>query len=259
MLYALLSPAKRQDFDTPIADITPTQPLFKSQIATLLEQLRQYSPAQLKKLMSLSDALTDLNHQRIAEFDHQHFTPENARPALQAFQGDAFRSLNISDFSAKDWQFAQQHLGILSGLYGLLRPQDLIQPYRLEMKIPLKTTDADNLYQFWDTLLAEAINQQLTAAPADTTIINLASNEYSQAVNRGLLGFQMVDVQFKEFKNGQYKVVAVVAKRARGAMARFIIKHQLKSTKQLQSFDESGYAFNADLSSANQLVFTRAL
>lgn len=249
-MLLLLSPAKSQNFDTP-APITGTQPLLKKEITLLAQELKHYSTGQLAELMNLSDKLAVLNHQRYQQFS-DHFNEDNAKPCAFAFQGDAYKGLDIDTLNREQWQFLQQHLIILSGLYGLLRPLDLIQPYRLEMKTALRNNQGKDLYQFWGDTLAKQINHIET-----DIIVNLASNEYFKAVSTPTLKADVITCQFKERKNGDYKMIGIYAKRARGLMTRFIAQKQLTNIDDIKNFDLENYAFNNKLSSEKTWVFTR--
>jgi cytoplasmic iron level regulating protein YaaA (DUF328/UPF0246 family) len=207
--------------------------------------------------MDLSEALAKLNTDRYKAWTPE-FTHENARPAVLAFNGDVYEGLNAQSLKPKDLQWAQDHVAILSGLYGVLRPLDLMQPYRLEMGTSLKHGKNNNLYQFWGSQIADYLNQQL-APHKDPVIVNLASQEYFKSVDRKVLQARVVECVFQDFKNGQYKIISFFAKRARGLMARFAIEHKVKTTEQLKAFNLEAYAFAADISQPDTLVFRRQL
>ena len=207
--------------------------------------------------MDLSEALSTLNADRYKAWSPQ-FSEKNARPAVLAFNGDVYEGLDAKTLKPKEFQWAQEHLAILSGLYGVLRPLDLIQPYRLEMGTSLKHGKASNLYQFWGTQIADYLNQQLSKHK-DPVVVNLASQEYFKSVDRKVLQARVVECVFQDFKNGQYKIISFFAKRARGLMARFAIEHKVKTTEQLKAFNSEAYAFAADISQPDTLVFRRQL
>jgi cytoplasmic iron level regulating protein YaaA (DUF328/UPF0246 family) len=256
MLF-LLSPAKSLDFDTPPADVPHTQPLFVPQTAELIDILRQKSPQDIASLMSLSDALAGLNVGRYAAWSPK-FTSQNAKQAVLAFNGDVYDGLDAKTLSADQLAWAQDHVCILSGLYGVLRPLDYMQAYRLEMGTKLVNARGKDLYQFWGRQIADYLNTRL---PRDKTpvVINLASQEYFKAVDKKTLKARVVECVFEDFKGGQYKIISFYAKRARGLMARFAITHGLNLPEQLKGFDLDGYAFAPASSSADRLVFRRQL
>ncbi len=256
MLF-LLSPAKSLDYESPRPSVTASQPQFVAQSAELIATLKKKTPKQIAELMDLSEALAKLNTDRYKAWTPE-FTHENARPAVLAFNGDVYEGLNAQSLKPKDLQWAQDHVAILSGLYGVLRPLDLMQPYRLEMGTSLKHGKNNNLYQFWGSQIADYLNQQL-AAHKDPVVVNLASQEYFKSVDRKVLQARVVECVFQDFKNGQYKIISFFAKRARGLMARFAIEHKVKTTEQLKAFNSEAYAFAADISQPDTLVFRRQL
>ena len=256
MLF-LLSPAKSLDYESPLPSVTASQPQFVAQSAELIATLKKKTPKQIAELMDLSEALAKLNTDRYKAWTPE-FTHENARPAVLAFNGDVYEGLNAQSLTPKDLQWAQDHVAILSGLYGVLRPLDLMQPYRLEMGTSLKHGKNNNLYQFWGSQIADYLNQQL-APHKDPVIVNLASQEYFKSVDRKVLQARVVECVFQDFKNGQYKIISFFAKRARGLMARFAIEHKVKTTEQLKAFNSEAYAFAADISQPDTLVFRRQL
>lgn len=255
-MLLLISPAKTLDFVTPSPSIEFTQPDFLKQSRQLIKELRHLSAVDISTLMGISDKLGELNFQRFASW-HTPFTEKNAKQALFAFQGDVYTGMMAEHFSAEDIEFAQQHLRILSGLYGLLRPLDLIQPYRLEMGTRFAHARGKNLYDFWDEVITCAINDQLRALKSHT-LINLASNEYFSAVKPGLLNAEIITPIFKDQKNGQYKIISFFAKKARGLMSAYIIQNRITEPEAIKQFDIAGYCFNAKLSSKRDWVFTRA-
>lgn len=255
MLF-LLSPAKSLDYETPVGDMPATRPQFVEQSAALIGVLRQKSPQQIAELMHLSDALAALNVARYQAWSSR-FTVRNSKPAVLAFNGDVYEGLNAKTLPPKDLAWAQDHLCILSGLYGVLRPLDRLQPYRLEMGTALATPRGKNLYQFWGAQISEYLNTRLAA---DTTpvVINLASQEYFKAVDRKVLKARVIDCVFEELRHGQYKVISFMAKRARGLMARFATTHRIATPGKLQAFNLEGYAYDAAASRPERLVFRRA-
>lgn len=255
-MIIVLSPAKKQDFLTTHPDISTSKPQMLSDIKLLVKELQTYSPLKLKKLMSVSDKLAQLNFERYQDFKPSSFTLSNSKQAAFAFQGDVYQGLMINDFTAKQRAFAQDHLLILSGLYGYLRPLDLIQPYRLEMKTALKNSRGANLYEFWGNKITKAINSAL-ASHKNKLLINLASNEYFKAIQPNDIDGKLINIHFKEYKNGAYKVIGIHAKRARGLMARFIMKNSIDSLARIKKFTDNDYRFNTTLSTDDTLVFTR--
>lgn len=254
-MLIVVSPAKTLDFDTPpvISDFTQPQLLAESEL--LIERARQLSPADIGQLMKISDKLAGLNAARFADWQ-PNFTPDNAKQALLAFKGDVYTGLDAESLDAKNFEFAQQHLRILSGLYGLLRPLDLMQAYRLEMGTKLDNVRGKDLYQFWGDIITDQLNIALEEQ-GDNVLINLASNEYFKAVKPKSLSGQIITPVFKDCKNGQYKIISFYAKKARGLMARYIIQNQLTEVSQLTSFDTDGYYFVEAESTATELMFKR--
>ena len=254
MLF-LLSPAKSLDFETPAEQVPHSEPLFVKQSTELIKVLKAKSPQDVASLMGLSDALAQLNVARYQAWKPK-FTEKNSKQAVLAFNGDVYDGLDAKTLKVKDLDWAQENVCILSGLYGVLRPLDLMQPYRLEMGTALKHGKANNLYQFWGAQIAAHLNQQLSASK-DPVIVNLASQEYFKAVDRKALQARVIECVFQDFKNGQYKIISFFAKRARGLMARYAIQHQLKTPQALQAFNSEGYCFTPDASNENTLVFRR--
>ena len=255
MLF-LLSPAKSLDYDSPLpAGLPHSQPQFIPDAARLIDVLRTRSPQDIASLMSISDALAALNVARYGAWSPR-FTQENARQAVMAFNGDVYEGLQAATLSLPDLDWAQQHLAILSGLYGVLRPLDLMQPYRLEMGTRLATDAGANLYQFWGARIAEHLNRQL-ADDTDPVVVNLASQEYFKAVDRKALSARVVECVFEDGKGGAYKIISFYAKRARGLMARYATLGRVEQVEQLQRFDLEGYAFAPAASSADRYVFRR--
>ena len=254
-MLMVISPAKTLDFTSTPATQRYTQPAHLEHAQLLIGQLRELTPAQIAELMSLSDPLAGLNAARYASWQ-QPFTPENARQALLAFKGDVYTGLHAEDFSDADFDFAQQHLRMLSGLYGVLRPLDLMQPYRLEMGTKLANARGKDLYAFWGERITGWLNQAL-AEQGDSVLLNLASNEYFSAVKRKTLQARIIDTEFRDLKNGQYKIISFYAKKARGLMARYVIKNRIRDPQALQQFDLQGYRYCAEQSGVDKLVFLR--
>ena len=254
-MLIVLSPAKTLDFDTPAPLRRHTQPQFLAQSQVLNQVLREYDPTALGKLMRISPELAQLNVLR-----NQHWAPpfaaDNAKQALFAFRGDVYTGLDADSLTAEDLAWAQQHLRILSGLYGLLRPLDLMQPYRLEMGTKLPNPAGKDLYAFWGAQLTQALNKAL-AAQGDRVLVNLASEEYFSAVKPAVLDGDIVTPVFKDYKNGVYKIISFFAKKARGRMAAWIIRERLQERAALSEFAEDGYRFEPELSQGQQLVFLR--
>ncbi|MDF1654915.1 MAG: peroxide stress protein YaaA [Coxiellaceae bacterium] len=256
-MLIILSPAKKQNFDAQDYVIKTTQPQNKSQIATLVASLQQLSEKKLQQLMSLSPTLTQLNYQRFQDFNINQYNSKNAKPAVFALQGDAYQGLQVEDFTKKQLDFLQQHLLILSGLYGYLKPMDLIQPYRLEMKTKLASKGCKDLYEFWQTSLTAAINK-LAKQHSHNTLLNLASNEYFKALDKKQLAVPIITAQFKQQSGSEFKMIGIYAKRARGLMTRFIAKNQIAKIEDIKKFDTEDYRFNKKLSTDTTLVFSRS-
>lgn len=255
-MLTLISPAKTLDFETPAVTDVHTQAEFLEHSAELIDQLKLQSPDDISALMKLSSKLSELNVQRFHDWCLP-FDLSNAKAALLAFKGDVYTGLDAESFSADNFSYAQTHLGILSGLYGLLRPLDLIQPYRLEMGTKFSNSRGANLYTFWGSIITDAINQRLELSNSKI-LINLASNEYFKAVKTKQLNAELITPVFKDEKNGQYKIISFYAKKARGLMAAYIIKNKVKSVQQLCEFDVAGYRFVAAESDAQTLTFKRS-
>lgn len=254
-MLLVVSPAKKLDFESPLATTKTSQPTLLEQSKILIERCLELSPEQIASLMKLSDKLAGLNAARFGEWS-QPFTPDNARQAILAFNGDVYSGLDANSFTDEDFDFAQQHFRILSGLYGLLKPLDLMQAYRLEMGTKLDNIRGSNLYQFWGDIITNELNYAL-AAQGDNMLINLASNEYFKVVNKKVLNATIITPQFKDWKNGQYKMISFFAKKARGLMARYIIQNQITNSEKIKAFDLAGYQFNRELTHGNEWVFTR--
>ena len=256
MLF-LLSPAKSLDFAPPAAEVPHTQPLFVAQSAELIELLREKSPQQIAELMSLSDALSGLNVARYQAW-RPKFTAKNAKQAVLAFNGDVYEGLDAASLGADDLHWAQDHVCILSGLYGVLRPLDYMQPYRLEMGTRLENAHGSNLYKFWGARISNYLNTRLQR-DVSPVVVNLASQEYFKAVDGKALKARVIECVFEELKDGNYKIISFYAKRARGLMARFAATHRVVTPQQLEGFNAEGYAFDATASQPERLVFRREL
>ena len=254
MLF-LLSPAKTLDYDTPAGNLPHTRPLFARQAGELIGVMRSKSPQQIATLMKLSDSLSALNAARYQAFSPR-FTAGNSKQAMLAFNGDVYEGLAAKTLSEAQLAWAQDHLCILSGLYGVLRPLDRMQPYRLEMGTALATGHGQNLYQFWGARIAGYLNKR-AAADTSPVIVNLASQEYFKAVDRKALKVRVVSCVFEEFRGRDYKVISFNAKRARGLMVRYAIENSLASVEKLRGFDAEGYRFDASASALDRLVFRR--
>jgi cytoplasmic iron level regulating protein YaaA (DUF328/UPF0246 family) len=257
-MLLLLSPAKTLDFDTPVRAALlkkATDPPFNTRAAELIGVLRKKAPAEVAALMSLSDKLAALNVARYAQWQPEA-THCNSKPAVLAFDGDVYEGLDAKTLKAADLDWAQQHLVILSGLYGALRPLDRLQPYRLEMGTALATPRGKDLYAYWGDSVAAWLNQRLAADKAPV-VVNLASVEYSRAALRKTLKARVIDCQFQDWSGGGYKVIGFFAKRARGLMARYAIQHRLRRPEQLQAFDADGYTLARGLCTPDRLVFRR--
>ncbi|MFT5113193.1 MAG: cytoplasmic iron level regulating protein YaaA (DUF328/UPF0246 family) [Parasphingorhabdus sp.] len=254
-MLTVISPAKTLDYETPALTEEFTQPSQLTQSRKLVRRLRQLSATDLSSLMSVSSNIADLNRDRFKAWKTP-FKPENSRQALFAFKGDVYIGLDAYSMNQQNIDFAQNHLRILSGLYGLLRPLDLMQPYRLEMGTRLDTEQGSNLYQFWDKRITKILNQELKSLGTDT-LINLASNEYFKSVKVKSFRGRIITPVFKDYQSDQYKMIGFFAKKARGIMSRFIIDGRITEAEEIKLFDKEGYGFNASLSSEQEWVFTR--
>ncbi len=253
-MILLISPAKTLDFSE--TELTShSTPRLLAESDKLVAVLKKKSARSLKKLMSVSDAIAELNVERYQNYETP-FTLENAKQAVLAFKGDVYTGLQAETFDEADFEFAQKHLRILSGLYGVLTPLDLMQPYRLEMGTRLRNGRKKNLYEFWDKKITELINDDL-AASGNNLVLNLASKEYFHAMKPDLLEGKLIHVHFKELRNGAYKVIGFNAKKARGTMARLIIKNRINKAESIKSLDVDDYRFNASLSDEQNMVFTK--
>ncbi|WP_167615417.1 peroxide stress protein YaaA [Maribellus sediminis] len=254
-MLIVISPAKSLDFDTPAKTAEFTMPEMLEESEKLIARLKKMSPKKLSELMSISATLGQLNYERYQTW-HQPFTPENAKQAVLAFNGDVYQGLDASSLSEEQLFRLQSKLRILSGLYGVLKPLDLIQPYRLEMGTRLKYQRSADLYAFWKNKITPKVKQAL-AESGSNVLINLASNEYFKSIDTKKLGAEIVTPEFKDLKNGEYKMISFFAKKARGLMTRFILENNIDKVEDLQAFDSEGYGFNPRFSKPGKPVFTR--
>ncbi|MFK8068241.1 MAG: peroxide stress protein YaaA [Gammaproteobacteria bacterium] len=252
-MQIIISPAKTLDFvsEPKFADFTT--PAFLEDSCQLMDELKQLGPDDLSSLMKISEKLGELNYDRNQNWQTP-FTPKNSKQCIYAFKGDVYTGLDAESLNKKDIQFAQKHLRVLSGLYGLLKPLDLIQAYRLEMGTRFTNHRGTNLYEFWGNKLTEAINNEFDK---NSVLINLASNEYSKALKTKNIEAEIITPVFKDNKNGTYKLISFYAKKARGLMSRFIIENKIKDPEKIKNFNVEGYQFNSSLSKDNDWVFTR--
>ena len=253
-MLTVISPAKKLDYSSSFSAAAHTQPALLKHSQELLEGLKKLSPQGVCKLMGLSDKLGALNYERFQEWSAP-FNEQNARQAVLAFKGDVYQGLGADSMSNAELQWAQDHLRILSGLYGLLRPLDLMQAYRLEMGTKFANQRGGDLYSFWDGIITAELNEQLT--DADAVLLNLASNEYFKAVKQNNIRARIVTPVFMDSKDGKYKIISFFAKKARGLMAAFIIKGKITDVEDIKNFDSDGYSFNSALSEGDRWVFTR--
>ncbi|EMR01652.1 peroxide stress protein YaaA [Cesiribacter andamanensis] len=254
-MLVIISPSKTQDFSPLRQPLAHSQPQLLKESSLLAKELQKLKPRALAELMDLSDKLADLNWSRYQQWQPP-FTPENAKPALFAFKGDVYTGIPVEDYTPNELAYAQEHLRILSGLYGLLRPLDLMQPYRLEMKIKLKNKRGADLYKFWGNRLTQALNEAL-AGQQEPVLINLASNEYVKALQPKNIKGRILTPQFKEFKEGKYTTIALFAKRARGLMTDYILRNRIEEPEALKGFALDGYSFSEPLSTPAEWVFVR--
>ena len=256
MMLTIISPAKKLDYSQPSKAQAYTQPLLLEHSEQLLNELRLLSPKDICSLMGLSDKLGALNYERFQEWQTP-FSTDNAKQAILAFKGDVYQGLDAENMSSEELNWAQDNLRILSGLYGLLRPLDLMQPYRLEMGTKFANNRGANLYQFWGDIITKQLNKLLSASPK-SVLINLASNEYFKSVQSKNLDAEIITPVFMDQKGDKYKIISFFAKRARGLMSAFIIKNKISDPQQLKTFDIDGYKYNAAMSEGNKWVFCRA-
>ena len=254
-MLAVVSPAKKLNFDTPTIDIDSTAPVFNKQSNELAAVAKKLSRSDLSKMMKISDKLADLNYHRFQDFRKKP-TDDQTKQAALAFAGDTYTGLDAQSFDIDDLTFAQSNFRILSGLYGLLSPLDSIQPYRLEMGRKLKTTAGETLYAYWGNKVSKLLDQQLTDHKSKT-VVNLASQEYFKVVDQSALNARVLNIIFKEQRGNDLKIVSFLAKKARGSMARFIIKNRILGTQALKDFTTGGYEYQPSLSDDNNWTFTR--
>jgi cytoplasmic iron level regulating protein YaaA (DUF328/UPF0246 family) len=254
-VLTVLSPAKTLDYETPPTTRKSTKPLFLEQAAELVDDARKLDPADIRGLMGVSEAIADLNFQRFHDW-HPEFDLDNAKQAVLAFKGDVYTGLQADTLSAQQLAFAQKHLRILSGLYGLLRPLDLMQPYRLEMGLKFVNRGGKNLYEFWGEQITTTLNKHLKSS-GSSVLVNLASNEYFKAVKPKLLDAEVITPSFKDLKNGKYKMISFYAKKARGLMANYIVTEGLNEPEGLKNFNVEGYYYSPEQSTASDWVFLR--
>ncbi|WML34573.1 peroxide stress protein YaaA [Clostridium sp. OS1-26] len=254
-MIVVLSPAKTLNYNKKTLANLYTEPIFQKEATELVRELQQYTPPELSTLMKISDDLAELNFKRNLSFQVKS-TLENSKQAILTFSGTVYQGMRADEFSEDELQFAQNHIRILSGLYGILRPLDLIQPHRLEMGIKLKNPKGKDLYSFWKDKITNYLNEEINKHN-DKNLINLASNEYFSAIDTKSFTGKIINISFKEYRCGTYKIVAVYAKRARGLMSRYIAENKVNNIEILKNFEEEGYVYNEELSSDNEFVFTR--
>ncbi len=254
-MIIVLSPAKTLDFESPLVTKKHSEPLFPDRVAELVDIVAAKTPRELGSLMSISDSLAELNFERYQDWEPT-FTPENSRPAILAFKGDVYQGFDVERFDARDFNYAQRHLRILSGLYGVLRPLDLMQPYRLEMGSRLANPAGENLYSYWGDTITDRLNTDL-ARTRPKALVNLASQEYFGSINAQKLDARVITPVFKDLKNGDYKVISFFAKRARGVMASWLLRNRVDTLKGIADFDGDGYRYSPDDSTTDTPVFLR--
>jgi len=254
-MLIVISPAKKLDYETPATTKTSTVPDYLDQSQQLINRMRDFSMLDISELMHVSSKIAGLNFDRYETWTAD-FNPDNSKQAILAFMGDVYTGFDASSLTKTDLNFAQKHLRILSGLYGLLRPLDLMKAYRLEMGTKLNTSRGKNLYEFWGSLITQGLNEQLKKTKSEY-LINLASNEYFKSVKPKELNAEIITPAFKEYKNGDYKMIGIYAKRARGLLSRYIITHRLTDVEDIKEFGSDGYRYNKKLSNGNNWVFTR--
>jgi len=254
-MLIVISPAKTLDFETPASNSSYTQPQLLKNSEVLIDILSTKSPSDIEKMMSISPSLAELNVERYHQWSRP-FRPNNAKQAIYAFKGDVYTGLVAESFTDKQMAYAQEHLRILSGLYGVLRPLDLMQAYRLEMGIKLDNSEGANLYKFWGDKITKNINKQLKTIDSKI-LLNLASNEYFKSIDTKAINAEIVTPVFKDWKNGQYKLISFFAKKARGSMSAWALKNKVKTVRKLQQFNVDGYQFSPEDSSDTNIVFLR--
>ncbi len=256
-MLLVVSPAKKLDYEPQTKTTIHTIPDYLKDSTQLIKRMRDFSSLDISELMDVSTKIADLNFDRYAKWTPK-FSLKNSKQSILAFKGDVYTGMDAVSFNSSDFKFAQKHLRILSGLYGLLRPLDLMKAYRLEMGSKLSTTRGKNLYEFWDTKITEGLNEQLRNIKSDV-LINLASNEYFKSIKKQHLTANIITPVFKDYKNGDYKMIGIYAKKARGMLSRHIIKNKIINPEEIKEFDAEGYKFNKKLSHDYNWVFTRKL
>ena len=254
MLTMIISPAKKLDYESIDQKLSSSEPTLLNHSASLIGDLRKLSPQGVSSLMGLSDKLGTLNYQRFQEWQLP-FTKKNAKQALLAFKGDVYQGLDPSSLSKEDLEWAQNNLRILSGLYGILKPLDLMQAYRLEMGTKFKTERGKDLYEFWGATITEELNE--TFKSSNGILLNLASNEYFRSINQTKINARIITPAFMDYKNDKYKIISFFAKKARGLMTRFVIRNRVTDVNQIKDFSETGYKFNEAMSTEEKPVFCR--
>lgn len=254
-MLALLSPSKSLDYETPRPTDEYSQPEFLDDAQELIDTMCDYSHQELRELMDISEKLADLNYDRYRAFEVP-FTPANARQSILAFSGDVYRDFEVDKYDDEAFAFLQDHVRILSGLYGLLRPLDLMQPYRLEMGTKLETQRGDNLYEFWGSKITESVNAALDQQ-GDDVVLNLASNEYFRAIKKRSLNGRILNVKFRDLRGDTYRTISFYLKRLRGTMSNFMIQNRITDPEELKSFNERGYYFSEERSTDDEFVFLR--
>jgi len=254
-MLIVISPAKKLDYETPAKTKAFTLPDYLDDSQLLIKRMRDFSALDISELMHVSSKIAELNFDRYESWNKK-FTPENAKQAILAFKGDVYTGLDAESLKKIELDYAQKHLRILSGLYGLLRPLDLMKAYRLEMGTKLENIRGKNLYEFWDMKITDGLNAQLKKIKS-STLVNLASNEYFKSVKTKQINGDIITPAFKDYKNGDYKMIGIYAKKARGLMSRYIIQNKITNTDDLKAFDEAGYHYSKKLSKDNNPVFTR--
>ena len=254
MLTMIISPAKKLDYETIDQKLSSSEPTLLNHSASLIGDLRKLSPQGVSSLMGLSDKLGTLNYERFQEWQLP-FTKNNAKQALLAFKGDVYQGLDPSSLSKEDLDWAQNNLRILSGLYGILKPLDLMQAHRLEMGTKLKTERGKDLYEFWGSTITDELNKSFKSA--NGILLNLASNEYFKSINENKINARVITPAFMDYKNDKYKIISFFAKKARGLMTRFVIKNRITDVNQIKDFSEAGYKFNEAMSTEEKPVFCR--
>ncbi len=254
-MLILLSPSKRLDYESETPTDRHSEPEYLDDAETLVDELREFDAAEIGELMDISEDLSELNYDRYQSFETP-FTPDNARQAIFAFDGDVYRDFQFEEYDDADFEFLQDHVRILSGMYGILRPLDLMQPYRLEMGTDLDNPRGDDLYEFWGDRLAESVNAALDAQ-GDDVILNLASNQYFDAVDREVLNGRIVSPTFKDWRSGRYMVISFYLKRLRGTMSDWVVRNDIREPDQLTEFTGNGYYYDEKRSTPDEPVFLR--